>query len=285
MGFKNVIKRFMGALPDDKFLKLKYYLKTKRSLNLKFPVLWTEKLQWLKLYDRNPQYTVMVDKYEAKKYISDKIGEEYIPALLGVYDTFDDIDFSLLPEKFVLKCTHDSGGYYICKNKADMDITAAKLKLEKALNYNYFLHSREWPYKNVIPRIIAEEYLEDSSGNCKDYKFFTFGGEPKVMYVTSGRNGGETYADFYDMDWNHLDLTIDHKNAPTLPQKPVNFEKMKDIAKKLSGGIPQLRVDFYEVNGKVYVGELTFFHCGGFISPKPALWEKQMGDWIELPKV
>lgn len=288
--FFRYIKRFFRLpqrlLSDEKYLKRLYLKVFSKPLNLENPNGFTEKLQWLKIHNRKPVYTTMVDKYEAKKFIAERIGEEYIVPIYGVWERFNDIDFSSLPQSFVLKSTHDSGGLYICKEKEKMNKDTARVLMNFSLNNNHFWKSREWPYKNVRPRIFAEKYLENPEiESIRDYKFFTFGGIPKVMYVTSGRNGGETYADFFDMDWNHLDLTIDHRNAPTPPQKPVNFEKMKEFAAVLSEGTPHLRVDFYEIDGKLYAGELTFFHCSGLCMPKPSKWETQMGEWIELPKV
>jgi hypothetical protein len=186
----------------------------------------------------------------------------------------------------VLKNTHDSGGLVICKDKTKLDIPAARQKLGKFLKRNYYDQNREWPYKNVKPRIIAEEYMEDTrQGELRDYKFFTFGGEPKVLYIAQGRGRGEdTVADFFDMDFNHLPFTIDHEMAPVPPEKPENFELMKKLAAALSAGTPQLRVDFYEVDGKVYFGEMTFFHCSGMAPFHPESWDKTFGDWVRLPE-
>ena len=277
---------FHKYVSDEKVIKRKYKIKTGKELNLNSPKTFTEKLQWLKLYDRRPEYTVMVDKYLVKNYVSERIGEKYIIPVYGVWDRFDDIDFSTLPDKFVLKCTHDSGSYAICKNKADFNFEAAKKLLKKRLKRQYFVCSREWPYKNVKPRIIAEAYMEDSKyKELRDYKFFTFGGEPKALYIVQGRGKGETtVADFFDMDFNHLPITFDHNMAEVPPVKPECFEEMKRLAAILSKGTPQLRVDFYEVDGKVYFGEMTFFHCSGFGSFNPDYWDKTFGDWIVLPQ-
>lgn len=239
----------------------------RKKLNLKAPETYTEKLQWLKLYDRRPEYVKMVDKYEVKKYVADIIGEEYIIPTLGVWDRFEDIDFDALPDQFVLKCTHDSGGLAICKDKSTFDIAAAKEKIEKSLKENYYWHSREWPYKNVNPRIIAEVYMEDeTTQELRDYKFFAFDGTVKALFIASERYAAEeTKFDFFDENFNHLPFTNGHPNAKIMPEKPVTFEKMKQLAAKLSAGIPQVRVDFYEVNGKIYFGELTFAHWGGLM--------------------
>lgn len=272
-------------LAAEPFLKQMYRIHMGQELNLENPSTYTEKLQWLKLYDHRPEYTQMVDKYAVKEYIAEIIGEEYVIPLLGVWDRAEDIDFDRLPQQFVLKTTHDSGGLVVCKDKDQLNIPAAKRKLGHFLKRNYYDHNREWPYKNVPHRIIAEHYMEDSQqGELRDYKFFTFGGVPKVLYIAQGRGtGGETVADFFDMEFNHLPFTIDHDMAPVPPEKPVNFELMKELAAKLSAGTPQLRVDFYEVDGKVYFGEMTFFHCSGMESFHPEQWDQIFGDWVVLP--
>lgn len=272
-------------IAPEPFLKRMYRINMGRELDLEHPTTYTEKLQWLKLYDHRPEYTRMVDKYAVKEYVAEKIGPEYVIPLLGVWDRVEDIDFEKLPHQFVLKTTHDSGGIVVCKDKNQLDIPAAKRKLRRFLKRNYYDHNREWPYKNVPHRIIAEGYMEDSrQGELRDYKFFTFGGVPRVLYVAQGRGlGGETVADFFDMDFNHLPFTIDHDMAPVPPEKPENFERMKELAAKLSAGTPQLRVDFYEVDGKVYFGEMTFFHCSGMESFHPEEWDQIFGDWVQLP--
>ena len=270
----------------EDFLKRMYQIRMGRELNLKDPVLYTEKLQWLKLYDHRPEYATMVDKYAVKEHVAQKIGSEYVVPLLGVWDRVEDIDFDGLPERFVLKTTHDSGGIVICKDKKHLDLSRTKKKLRYFHRRNYYDHNREWPYKNVPHRIIAEPYMEDSTTQeLRDYKFFTFGGVPKVLYIAQGRGrGGETVADFFDMDFNHLPFTIDHDTAPTPPEKPSKFELMKELATKLSEGTPQLRVDFYEVDGKVYFGEMTFFHCSGMEAFHPEEWDRTFGEWVILPQ-
>lgn len=272
-------------MPADKFLRKMYKIKMDAELNLDNPIYYTEKLQWLKLYDHRPEYTVMVDKYMVKSYVSQRIGEQYVIPLIGVWENVDDIDFSVLPDKFVLKTTHDSGALIICKNKKTLDIKATKKKLKHFLKRRYYDCNREWPYKNVKPRIIAEVYMEDSVyKELRDYKFFTFGGVPKVLYIAQGRGkDGSTVADFFDMDFNHLSFTIDHDMADVPPQKPDCFEEMKRLAGILSEGTPQLRVDFYEVDGRVYFGEMTFFHCSGMEEFHPKEWNKIFGDWVVLP--
>lgn len=272
-------------IPAEEVLPRVYRACMNRELDLENPVLYTEKLQWLKLYDHRPEYAVMVDKYAAKEFVTERIGAEYVIPLLGVWDRVEDIDFDSLPQRFVLKTTHDSGGIVICKDKDRLDIPAAKKKLGYFMKREYYDCNREWPYKNVPHRIIAEPYLEDNRyGELRDYKFFTFGGEPKVLYIAQGRSGREeTVADFFDMDFRHLPFTIDHEMASVPPEKPENFELMKAFAAKLSEGTPQLRVDFYEVDGKVYFGEMTFFHCSGMAPFHPEAWDRTFGDWVTLP--
>lgn len=276
----------MAHMPADEFLKKTYQIRMGKELDLENPLTYTEKLQWLKLYDHRPEYTVMVDKYAAKQYVADRIGKEYVIPLLGVWDRVEEIDFFALPDQFVLKTTHDSGAVVICKDKRTLNIGAAKRKLRHFMKRRYYDCNREWPYKNVKPRIIAETYMEDSTyKELRDYKFFTFGGVPKVLYIAQGRGKGEpTVADFYDMDFCHLPFTIDHDMADTPPQKPACFEEMKRLAAILSQGTPQLRVDFYEVDGRVYFGEMTFFHCSGFEGFHPEEWDRTFGDWVTLPQ-
>ena len=279
-------KGLKKRLSADEFLKKMYQVRIGKELNLSNPTTYTEKLQWLKLYDHRPEYTIMVDKYAVKQYVAERIGEQYVIPMLGVWENVDDIDFDSLPNQFVLKTTHDSGALVICKDKSTLNLHAAKKRLRYFLKRRYYDCNREWPYKNVPPRIIAEEYMEDSTyQELRDYKFFTFGGEPKVLYIAQGRGRGEsTVADFFDMDFNHLPFTIDHDMSQTPPIKPECFEEMKRLAAILSKGTPQLRVDFYEVDGKVYFGEMTFFHCSGFEDFHPAEWNRIFGDWVVLPE-
>ena len=284
----NLQKSWLSTcLPDKTYLSLIYKLNLDNKINWDNPKTFNEKLQWLKLYDRRPEYTTMVDKHAVKEYVTNIIGEEYIIPTLGVWERFDDIDFDSLPEKFVLKCTHDSGSTIICKNKSSFDIQTAKIKLTKALKKNLFSYAREWPYKNVQPRIIAEAYMEDpSTKELRDYKFFCFDGVAKMMFIATDRytEGVETKFDFFDIDFNHLDFTNGHPNADVLPKKPENFEKMIELAEKLSQGIPHCRVDFYEVDGKIYFGEITFFHWSGMVAFDPPEWDEKIGSWITLPK-
>lgn len=277
---------FFNKMSDKAYLKLRYNCIMGKKLNLDNPVTYNEKLQWLKLYDRKPEYTKMVDKYEAKKYVADIIGEEYIIPTLGVWDNVNDIDFDTLPNQFVLKCTHDSGGLVICKDKTELDIENAKNTLNHFLNRNFYNVHREWPYKDVKHRIIAEKYMEDESGkDLKDYKFFCFNGEPKLLYISEGLSDHSTAKiSFADMDYNIAEFKRnDFKPFDELPKKPINFEKMKELAKVLSKDRAFIRVDFYEINKKIFFGELTFFPCSGYLPFDPEKYDKVLGDWITLP--
>jgi len=285
---KNIIKKISHMLPDRLYIKLKFKMRMGKFPNLKNPRTFNEKLQWLKLYDRKPIYTTMVDKYEVKKYVADIIGEEYIIPTLGVWDKFEDIDFDSLPDQFVLKCTHDSGGLVICRDKSLFDKEIAKKKIEASLKTKYFYHTREWAYKNVKPRVIAEKYMEDEqTAELRDYKFFCFNGEVKALFVATERQkqGEEVKFDFFDTEYNHLPIKQGHPNAKIPPEKPETFEEMKKLASKLSENIPEVRVDFYEVDGKVYFGELTFFHFGGMVPFEPEEWDERFGEWIKLPNL
>ena len=271
-------------MPDVPYLKIMYYAHFGRKLDLENPTTVTEKMQWLKLYDRNPRYTDMVDKQEAKRIITETIGEGYVIPTLGVWNDPDEIDFGALPDKFVLKTTHDSGGVFICRDKAALDVSAAKEKMRKSLDRDYFYWGREWPYKNVKPRIIAEQYMEDmATGELRDYKWFCFHGVPKLMAIFCDRSIGATTADYFDDSFNLLDMNWTYPAANIAPEKPRSFEQMKQMAAALSQDIPCLRVDFYEVNGKPYAGELTFFHGAGFDVIHPKEWDARIGAWITLP--
>lgn len=274
--------KWMG---DEKYIKKEYYFNTNKELDLSCPRTFNEKLQWLKLYDRKDIYTTMVDKAEVKKYVANIIGEEYIIPTIGIYDRFDEIDFNKLPSQFVIKCTHDSGGIVICKNKATLDIVATRKKINKFLKRKYYYVHREWPYKNVKPRIIVEKYMEDGdSKTMRDYKFFCFNGKPKIMYLSEGLENHKTAKmSFYDMDMKATDCSrSDYTPLDYIPEKPKNFEKMKEFSGILSRDIPHLRVDWYEINGKLYFGELTFTTCAGYVPFGDYGWDRKLGDLIDL---
>ena len=277
-----------NGLSDEKYLKKKFRLMMRKKLSLAPPRTFNEKLQWLKLYDRKPEYTIMVDKYKVREYIKEKIGDEYLIPLLGVWDNAKDIDFDKLPNQFVLKCNHNSGlGMYICKDKSKLtkkQVREIRKNLTKGLQQDYYLTGREWPYKNVPRKIIAEKYMEDETGQLRDYKFYCFNGEPKIIMINSDREIGKTKADYFDMDFHWLDFKWGYDHAPVKPLKPKNFEKMKEFASVLSKDIPELRVDFYEADNKIYFGELTFFDGSGFDKIEPKEWDDKLGEWIALPE-
>ncbi len=274
-------------LSDKTYLKLEYFFVFKKRLNLKDPRSYSEKLQWIKLYDRNPYYTKLVDKYEAKKVAASQIGDEYIIPTLGVWERFEDIDFDKLPEQFVLKCTHDSGCVVICKDKNSFDIEGAREKLNNGLKRNYYWIAREWPYKNVKPRIIAEKYIEANEGEgLDDYKFFCFDGEVKALFVASDRynKSAELKFDFFDSDFNFIEAYNGHPSSNGSIEKPQNFEEMKKIASTLSAGLPEVRIDLYSVNGQIYFGEYTFFSNSGMVPIEPESFDIELGSYINLPE-
>ena len=269
-------------MPDRLYLELMYWRTFGRVPDLGNPLRYTEKLQWLKLHDRNPLYHKLVDKATVKPYVAAIIGEEHMVPTLGVWDSPAEIDWDALPDRFVLKCTHDSGSTIICRDKASFDRDAACRRLIAGLRKDYYKPMREWAYKGVKPRVIAERYLE---GEINDYKFFCFGGVPGFLYVASDRFNAdeETKFDFFDMEWNHLDIRNGHPNAAVPPERPACFEEMKRLAAELSKGIPQVRVDFYEVDGKALFGEYTFYHMGGFVPFDPDSADFMMGEMFKLP--
>lgn len=274
---------FLRWMPDSMYLKLIFKLKLGYPLNLKDPKTFNEKLQWMKLYNHDPLYTQLVDKYEVRKYVRSKIGDDCLIPLLGVWDKFDDIDFDKLPNQFVLKCTHDSGGLVICKDKSKLNLALAKKKINKCLERNYYRILREWPYKNVTPRIIAEKYMEsDASEGLPDYKIFCFNGVPQIWFTVTNRSKGDPRCDYFDFHGNHLPVEQGYKNSSVPVAKPSALETMKEYARILTQGMPHCRADFYEVAGKVYFGELTFFDSSGFEPFFPKEWDYKLGEMIEL---
>lgn len=264
----SIISNFFRWLPDATYLKLLYRFKMGKPLNLKTPKTFNEKLQWLKLYNRKPEYTKMVDKYAVKQYVANIIGEEYIIPTLGVWDKFDDIDFSSLPDQFVLKTTHGGGGggVVICRDKQSFDKATAKRKLESSMKSDIYKSLREWPYKNVKKRIIAEKFMTDSKGELNDYKFTCTNGIVHNVMICCDRGFGETKFYFFDNKWNLLRLNKRGKEAPdnfSLP-KPKNLENMFNIAQKLSMNLPYSRIDLYNIDGEIYFGEITFYPASGF---------------------
>ena len=278
-------KGLYNKMPDREYLELVYLKTMGYPLNLDNPKTFNEKVQWLKLYDRKPEYTQIVDKCEAKTFFAQRIDEKYIIPTIGVWDKFESIDFDKLPEQFVLKTTHDSGGVVICSSKKDFDIKAAKKKLCASLRQNYYYGGREWPYKNVKPRILAETYLNvlDDAG-LLEFKLFCFDGEPKLILLCKGKAhaAGRTN-DYFDMDYNHIPVSVAFPNAKETFEKPKELDELIEIARKLSKGIPQVRVDTYVADGKIYVGEMTFYHESGMCMFQPREYDAEFGKLIKLP--
>lgn len=271
---------------DEVFLTRRFHEITGKVLDLDDPRSFNEKLQWLKLNDRNPRYTQLVDKYAVREIIAREIGEEYlIPLVGGPWDSFEEIDFNLLPDQFVLKCTHDSGGVVICKDKKKLDINAARKKLTKALGRDYYQISKEWPYKNVPHKIIAEAYMVDESGTeLKDYKLMCFSGRVKCSFICSDRFTEKgLHVTFFDREWNVMPFERCYPSYKEGLPKPKSYEEMMVLAEKLSEGIPFVRVDFYDINGKIYFGEITFYPGSGYETFSPEEWDYTLGSWIELP--
>lgn len=283
--FFKTVRYTLRFLPNETYIQLNYFAHFRKFADLKNPKTFNEKLNWLKLHDHNPIYSKLVDKYEVKPIVANMIGEEYIIPTLGVWDHFDEINFDALPRQFVLKCTHDSEGVVIVRDKDKLKKSEAKKKLEDALRQNFFFIGREWPYKNVKPRIIAEPYLVDKETmELRDYKFFCFDGEPKALYVASDRAQNETKFDYFDLEFSHLDIRQKYPNASVPIKKPKAFDQMIELSRKLSHGFTHIRVDLYEVNEKVFFGELTFYHLSGFIPFEPDKWDEIFGNWLTLPQ-
>ena len=289
-------KGHFTRMPDSQYLKYMFRARTGRKLDLDSPQTFNEKLQWLKLYDRKPEYTMMVDKYRVRDHIADKLGEEYLIPLLGVWDDPDEIDFDLLPNQFVLKCNHNSGlGMCICKDKTKLDIPKVKDNLRRGLEQDYYITEREWPYKNIQRKIICEKFIEANYSTDSeitgllDYKFYCFNGEPRFLYVgyADVRDGVKhDRMTYLDLDWHKTTFRRpDHDELSLCPGKPGNFDEMIAVAKKLSDGIPFVRIDLYNINNRVYFSEMTFFPGSGFSPFSPEEAETILGSWIELPKI
>lgn len=277
-------KGYFRWVRDEYYLRVYYKAVFGKKLDLKEPKTFNEKLQWLKLNDRNPKYVSLVDKFLVKQYVADEIGEEYIIPTLGCWNSFDEIDFEALPEKFVLKCTHDSGGLVICHNKHSFDYESAKTGITECLKRNFYWIGREWPYKEIQPRVIAEKYMEDEKDReLKDYKFLCFNGQVKCSFVCNERfSESGLKVTFYDTEWNVMPFTRHYPKSDKPINKPINYDKMVQLAEKLSKDIPFVRVDFYEVDGKIYFGELTFYPGSGFEEFTPMEWDLKLGEWIQL---
>lgn len=296
MIFAKKIDRFIDAMsrrqllnwmPDSLYLKIRFQLKTGYRLKLENPITFNEKIQWLKLYNHCPEYIQMVDKFNAKDYAADVIGMEYvIPNVGGPWEEFDQIDFNSLPDKFILKCTHDSGGTVLCTNKNEFDVVTAKKKIQKSLKHNYYWQGREWPYKGVKPQIIAEQYIGDENNTPPtDYKLMCFNGKVKCSFTVTNRfSEGSIYVNFYDENWEPMPFKRHYPRNPNEIPRPQNYRKMVELAEKLSKGIPFVRVDFFEVENRIFFGEMTFFPGGGMEEFEPFEWDKKLGEWIRLPE-
>ena len=279
--------KYLRWMSDKAYLSLFYRIFWHKKIDWDNPKLFTEKLLWLKLYNQKPEYTDMVDKYEIKRIVSEKIGSEYVIPALGVWDRFGDIDFSKLPNEFILKTTHDSGGFIVCRDKKNFDYKSAEKKLNKYLTRNFYWVGREWPYKNVKPRIIAEPYINSlGKPDSVEYKLTCFNGVAKNITVCRGIAHSvlsDRTNDNYDRELNHLSWYAYYKNSTKPFTFPKEIYKIIELAERLSEGIPQVRVDFYLVNGQIYFGEMTFFTWGGFIKFTPKEQDRIMGEWIVLP--
>lgn len=285
----SIVKIFSPMLSDKRYLSLMFRYRMGYDIDWENPKSYSEKLQWLKLNDRNPLYTKLVDKYEVKQYVTERIGDSYVAKTLGVWDSPQEVDFQGLPQRFVLKTTHGGGnsGVIICKDKTIIDEEKLRHALALSMGQDLYRDSREWPYKDVKRRIIAEEYLEDKeTGELRDYKFFCFNGEVKALFVATERQTRkEPFFNFFDREFNSLELRQGHPCAPVPPAKPVLFEEMVSIAEKLSADMPHVRVDLYQANGQIYFGEFTFYHFGGMVHFEPESWDKCFGDWLTLPVI
>lgn len=278
-----ITHRLVYLLPDRLYIKIKFRLVTGYKLNLDNPQSFNEKLQWLKFNDIHREYSTMVDKASAKNYVALKVGVKYIIPTYGVYDSVYEIDWASLPNQFVLKSTGDSGGVVVCKDKERLNVQRTIKNLKARAKKSYYVYNKEYPYKYIKPRYIAEAYLTDESGyELKDYKFFCFNGVPRFVqidfdrYISHKRN-------VYDANWNLLDLQIKFpKGHERVFEKPANYEEMLHVASKLSEGIPHVRIDLYNVNGKIYFGEMTFFHGSGMESFIPVEWDYKFGKYINL---
>ncbi len=277
-------KKLFNWIPDPLYLKLVYWTETGQKLNLENPKSYNEKIQWIKLYDRRPEYSTYADKYAVRNYIASTIGEEYLIPLLGVYESVEEIPWDEFPEQFVLKCTHGSGSNILCMDKSKLDINSAKKKLEKWMKKNWYWFGREWAYKNIKPRIICEKFMVDESGiELKDYKIFCFNGKAKIIQVDYGRFTNHK-RNLYDTEWQYIPASIKLPTDPNVViKKPSKLETMLKLAEILAKDYPHVRVDFYSINDKIYFGELTFYHGSGFEKFEPEEFGLTMGNLIELP--
>ena len=287
----NILNRlgYYNYLNDEEFLKKEFKIRMGRELNLNEPKSFNEKLQWLKLYYREPLLTDLVDKYNVRSYIKNTIGKDFLIPLLGMWDNPDDINFDILPDQFVLKCNHNSGvGLCICKDKKQLNKDLIIKKLKKGLHENYYIHNREWPYKNVKRRVIAEKYIHDEEKNyLTDYKFYCFNGKAKYLYVAKGLDEHRTaQMSFLTLDWEFAYFgRSDYKPLSSLPKKPTKLKEMIEIAEILAKDFPFVRVDLYQIGEKILFGELTFSPCGGFMPFSPEAADRMVGNDLVLPSI
>ena len=269
-------------VPDRFYLKLQYRNFLGKKLNLDNPATYNEKIQWLKLYDRKPEYTQMVDKYEVKNYIRNTIGEDYLIPLLGVYSAFDEIDFAVLPDQFVLKPNHTSGDVYICRDKKTIDYKQLRRDVERWLKRRYYWAHREWPYKNVIPRIICEQFISEDNTVPDDYKVLCFNGKAKLIEVHMDRFENHLQ-DFYDADWEKTGISQGFESTERLYEKPIVFEKMISLSETLARDMRHVRIDWFIVRDMLYFGEITFYDGSGLVPFDDEKDDYMLGSWINLP--
>ena len=281
-----ILNKCARLFSDKRFLQIKFRLEMGQKLDLDNPKTFNEKLQWLKLYNRKSKYTTMVDKYAVKDYVANIIGKEHIIPTLGVWNSVDEIDWEALPNQFVLKTTHGGGGggVVICKDKATFDKNKARKTLQKSLDSDIYWNYREWPYKDVPKRIIAEEFMTNNSKDLEDYKIHCFNGEPKFILVCRNRYGaGPMVDDFYSPEWKLMDVKRPgHPNSTVPLEKPELLEQMLELSRTLSTTVPFLRVDFYIINNRIYFGELTFFPASGMSKFEPEEWDYTFGNHLKL---
>lgn len=271
-------------IKDSVYIKILYKYRMGKKINLNNPKTFNEKINWLKLCDRKDIYTKMADKYEVKQFISETIGDEYVIPLIGIYDSFDDIDFDKLPNRFVIKCTHDSGGLVICKNKKELNIDDARSKIQKSLKRNYYLKGREWPYKNIKPRILIEKFIEDDMiDDLRDYKFMCFNGRVKYVYVTVKNDN--IWENYYDANFKPVDVNHGFPRYNEEFAKPKNFHKMVRIAERLAKNTPFLRVDLHNIKGEILFGEMTFYDWGGLRAFADEKFDVRLGNLIDIGMV
>lgn len=275
-------KKVLNWIPDRSYLKLVYRGETGKKLNINNPQTFNEKLQWLKLYNRKHEYSIYVDKYEVRKHITKTIGEKYLIPLIGVYKSEDEIPWSKLPNQFVLKCTHGSGSNIICLDKNKLDIGEAKKKLRKWMKKSWYWFGREWPYKNVKPRIVCEEFISDINNTPDDYKVLCFNGKAKLIEVHIDRYGAHKQ-DFYDIQWNKTKISQGDTNSNFVYDKPVQLEEMIHLSEQLATNMEHVRIDWFVVKNTLYFGEITFFDGSGFTTFDNEEDDYLLGSWIKLP--